>query len=227
MHPDDLGGHLERVLDAAYGALDREQDAIRRRGAGSGGRAAAAQPAGRRRRPRRRARWRRGRAGGSPSRAWRALPLQAVDRVAGPGAAGVRARGGRDGAEEDRQPAQRQQQADRPDAAAVERRRPLAGLVARAPGERAAATRISIESAKWPMTKPGARWLRTVKPPSTICRRRRAAAARRAREVAAERAPAERQRAGCDRGDARRSPRACGCRTRSTRASRAAARTPP
>ena len=64
------------------------------------------------------------------------LPLQAVDRVARPGAAGVRPRRGRGGAEEDRERAEREQGAHRPHARAVEHARPLARLVARAPGQR-------------------------------------------------------------------------------------------
>ena len=65
-----------------------------------------------------------------------APPLQPVDLVARAGAAGVRAGRRRRGADEDRERAERQQRAHRPDAEPVGRARALARLVARAPGER-------------------------------------------------------------------------------------------
>ena len=64
-----------------------------------------------------------------------ALEGEAVDELALVGA-GVRAGGGRDRADEDRQLAERDQRPDRPDAEPVAGAAPLPGLVARAPGER-------------------------------------------------------------------------------------------
>ena len=136
MDPDDLRGQLQRPLEAAYGALQRQQ--AEHHGQGPHGppvasRAAQQEPDADR-----------GEAvdGGDhgvalddPFQRLGALEGEAVDELAGVGA-GVRARGGGDRAGEDRQLAERDQRPHRPDAEPVARAPPLPGLIARAPGQR-------------------------------------------------------------------------------------------
>ncbi len=71
-----------------------------------------------------------------PAQRVRAAPLEAVDHVAGPGAARVGARRRRRGAEEDGRRAERDERPDRPDRDPVGRPRAAAGFVARAPQQR-------------------------------------------------------------------------------------------
>ena len=70
---------------------------------------------------------------------------------------------------EDRQRAQRRERPNRPHAGPIGRTRPRAGLIALLQASATAAIRMSIDSAKWAITNPGARCSRTVKPPSTAC----------------------------------------------------------
>ena len=130
-----------------------------------------------------------------------ALPLQPVDRVARARAAGVRPGGGRGGAEEDRERAEREQRAHRPHAAAIEHPRPLAGLVARAPHERRGGDEDQHREREVAHHEAG----REVVADGEAAEHGLADDAERQQhaepgEVAAERPPPPRQRAGRDRG---------------------------
>ena len=123
-----------------------------------------------------------------------ALEVQAVDHLTGE-AAGVGPGGGGRRAGEDRQRPERRQRSDRPHADPVVGR--AAAIPARTWLRHASATaaiRITIDSAKCAITKPGARCSRTVKPPSTAwasdAERQQQ---RQDRQVPPERAPRERQ----------------------------------